>query len=328
MTMEYRRLGRAGLKVSVFSFGSWVTFGPQIDVARAEEMLGVARDAGVNFFDNAEAYAAGESERIMGKAIASLGWPRWSYVISTKLYWGLHDDPNIRYTLNRKYLMQAIDGSLERLGLDFVDLLFCHRADPHTPIEETVWAMSDIVSSGKALYWGTSEWTADEVRSAWEIAERHHLHKPVTEQPQYNLFERDRVEKEYARLYEDIGLGTTTWSPLASGLLTGKYLDGIPKGSRADLPGYEWLRGRMTDDEAHEKVRNLKKIADELGCSLGQLALAWCAHNPHVSTVILGASRVEQLRENLGALDVIGKLDEELLARIDDAVGYVAEEPE
>ena len=228
MTMEYRRVGSSGLKVSVLSFGSWVTFGTQVDTALAKDCLTAARDAGVNFFDNAESYAGGESERIMGQAIAELEWPRWSFVISTKVHMGIHDAVNMRYTLNRKYLMQAIDGSLERMGLDFVDLLYCHRADPETPLEETVRAMSDIVSSGKALYWGTSEWAADEIRAAWEIAERHHLHKPIVEQPQYNLFERHRVEQEYARLYDDIGLGLTTWSPLASGLLTGKYLDGVP----------------------------------------------------------------------------------------------------
>jgi voltage-dependent potassium channel beta subunit len=319
MEMEYRRLGRAGLKLSILSFGSWVTFGPQID--DATEILKTAYDAGVNFFDNAEAYAGGESERIMGKAIASLGWPRETFVVSTKLFWGLRAGPNTRNTLNRKYLMQAIDGSLDRFGLDFVDLLFCHRADPETPIEETVWAMSDIVSSGKALYWGTSEWTADEIRAAWEIAERHHLHKPVMEQPQYNLFEREKVEKEYARLYEDIGLGTTIWSPLASGLLTGKYLDGIPKDSRGALPGYEWLREHLTGDQVNEKVRRLKGIADELGCSLAQLSIAWCAANPHVSSVILGASRVSQLKDNLGALDVLPKLDDEVLGRIDEIFG-------
>jgi voltage-dependent potassium channel beta subunit len=318
--MEYRRLGRSGLQVSVFSFGSWVTFGPQIDVSRAQEMLGYAYDNGVNFFDNAEAYAGGESERIMGKAIASLGWARRSYVISTKVFWGISTEVNMRQTLNRKYLMQSIDGSLERLGLDFVDLLFCHRADPETPIEETVWAMSDIVASGKALYWGTSEWTADEIRAAWEIAERHNLRKPVMEQPQYNLFERERVEQEYARLYEDLGIGTTIWSPLASGLLTGKYLDGIPDDSRAALPGYEWLRDNMTSKQAHKKLQKLAKIADKLGCSLAQLSLAWCAANPNVSTVILGASRLEQLKENLGALDVLPKLDESVLARIDEAM--------
>src|SRR5271154_1513560 len=233
MDMTYRRLGRSGLQVSVLSFGSWVTFGPQLDEGLGAECLTAAHEAGVNFYDNAEGYEAGKSETIMGEAIARNGWARHSYVVSTKLFWGIYDEPNMKNTLNRKYLMQAIDGSLERLGLDFVDLLFCHRADPKTPIEETVWAMSDIVASGKALYWGTSEWTPDEIRAAWEIAERHHLHKPVMEQPQYNLLHRMRVELEYARLYEDIGLGLTTWSPLASGLLSGKYLDGTPDDSRA-----------------------------------------------------------------------------------------------
>src|SRR5690625_4752824 len=244
--MTYRRLGRSGLQVSALSFGSWVTFGPQIDTGLARESLAAAREAGVNFFDNAESYAGGQSEEIMGAAIADLGWERHSYVISTKLFWGLHDGINMKNTLNRKYLMQGIDGSLERLGLEFVDLLFCHRADPNTPIEETVWAMSDIVSSGKALYWGTSEWTADEIRAAWDIADRHHLHQPVMEQQQYHLLHRRRVEREYGRLYEDIGLGLTTWSPLASGMLTGKYLDGVPVGSRASLPGYEWLADQLT----------------------------------------------------------------------------------
>jgi len=314
--MEYRRLGRSGLQVSVLSFGSWVSFGAQIDTGAAVECLAAAREGGMNFFDNAEAYAGGESEQIMGAAIAELAWPRWSYVISTKVFFGIHDDVNMRSTLNRKYLLQSIDGSLERLGLDFVDLLFCHRADPNTPIEETVWAMSDIVSSGKALYWGTSEWTADEIRAAWDIADRHHLHKPVMEQPQYHLLERRRVEREYTRLYDDIGLGLTTWSPLASGLLTGKYLDGVPEGSRASLPGYEWLRDTLTDPAANEKVRDLKVIADELGCELAQLALAWCAKNPHVSTVITGASRAEQVRENLGALEVLERLDDDVMARI------------
>jgi voltage-dependent potassium channel beta subunit len=316
MAMEYRRLGRSGLQVSVLSFGSWVTFGTQVDTTLAKDCLTAARDAGVNFFDNAEAYAGGESERIMGDAIRELGWPRWSYVISTKVYWGIHDAPNMRLTLNRKYLMQAIDASLERMGLDFVDLLYCHRADPETPIEETVWAMSDIVSSGKALYWGTSEWTADEIRAAWDIAERHHLHKPVVEQPQYNLFERKKVEREYARLYDDIGLGLTTWSPLASGLLTGKYLDGVPDDSRAALPGYEWLRERLTDPSFNDKLHALSAIAERLDCTLSQLAIAWCAANPNVSTVITGASRVEQVHENLAAIDVLPKLTPDVLAEI------------
>ncbi len=318
MTMQYRRLGRSGLRVSVLSFGSWVTFGPQLAGGGAEECLAAAYEAGVNFFDNAEAYAGGESERIMGASIRNLGWPRHSYVVSTKLFWGIHGQVvNMRNTLNRKYLSQAIDGSLERFGLDFVDLVFCHRADPETPIEETVWAMSDMVSSGKALYWGTSEWSAEEIRAAWEIAERHHLHKPVMEQPQYNLFTRRRVEQEYARLYEDIGLGLTTWSPLASGLLTGKYADGIPEGSRASLPGYEWLRDSLTDPERNAAVRELDKIAGSLDATLAQLAIAWCVRNPAVSTVITGASRVSQVTDNLGALEVLDRLDPGVIEQID-----------
>ena len=315
--MQYRHLGRSGLQVSVLSFGSWVTFGGQIGTELAVSCLSAAREAGVNFFDNAESYAQGQSERIMGKALAELGWPRHTYVISTKLFWGIYDDINMRNTTNRKYLLQGIDGSLERLGLDFVDILYCHRSDPGTPIEETVWAMSDIVARGKALYWGTSEWPADDIRAAWEIAERHHLRKPVAEQPQYNLLARQRVEREYARLYEDIGLGLTTWSPLASGLLTGKYLDGMPEGSRASLPGYEWLQDRLTDEGENAKARQLKALADELGCDMGQLALAWCVRNPHVSTVITGASTVEQLRSNLGALDILPLITDEVAERLD-----------
>jgi voltage-dependent potassium channel beta subunit len=316
MEMEYRRLGRSGLKVSVLSFGSWVTFGPQLKGDTAVECIAAAGDAGVNFFDNAEAYAGGESERIMGQAFETLGWERHSYVVSTKLFWGLHGGVNMTNTLNRKYLLQAIEGSLDRLGLDFVDLLFCHRPDPETPIEETVWAMSDIVSSGRALYWGTSEWAADEIRAAWEVAERHHLHKPVMEQPQYNLLTRRKVEREYARLYEDIGLGLTTWSPLASGLLTGKYVDDVPADSRASLPGYEWLRNMLTDERSNAKVKALLAVAEKLDCTLAQLSLAWCTKNPHVSTVITGASRVDQVRENMQALEVAARLDDEVMARI------------
>jgi voltage-dependent potassium channel beta subunit len=325
LQMPYRRLGRSGLKVSVLSFGSWVTFGPQLKGGGAEECLAAAYEAGVNFFDNAEAYAGGESERIMGESIRNLGWPRHSYVVSTKLFWGIHDGVvNMKNTLNRKYLTQAIDASLERFGLDFVDLVFCHRADPETPLEETVWAMSDMVSSGKALYWGTSEWKADEIRAAWEIAERHHLHKPVMEQPEYNIFSRRRVEQEYARLYDDIGTGLTTWSPLDSGLLTGKYVDGIPEGSRASLPGYEWLRDSVTDKDRNDAVRELQKVADSLDCTLAQLAIAWCARNPHVSTVITGASRVSQVHDNLGALEVIDRLDTGVLERIDTITAGLA----
>jgi len=318
--MHYRHLGRSGLALSALSFGSWVTYGNQLDTRVARECMAAAHDAGVNFFDNAEVYARGESERIMGEALHALGWRRSSYVVSTKFYWGLHDGANERNTLNRKYLMQAIDGSLARFKLDHVDLVFCHRADPHTPIEETVRAMSDMIDAGKALYWGTSEWTAAEIAEAWHIAERHHLHKPVMEQPQYNLLHRDRVEKEYARLYTDIGLGTTTWSPLASGLLTGKYNDGIPPDSRGTIKGYEWLAERLTDQGKLAKVRNLAPIAQELGCTLAQMSLAWCLVNPHVSTVITGASRPAQVVENMRALDVVDKLTPEVMARIDAAV--------
>ena len=321
--MPYRRLGTTGLKMSALSFGSWVTFGDQIDTGLAKDCLTAAAEAGVNFFDNAEAYAGGQSEEIMGRAIGELGWPRHSYAISTKLYWGINGDMvNMRNTLNRKYLMQAIDGSLERLGLDFVDLVFCHRSDPETPIEETVWAMSDMVSSGKALYWGTSEWSADEIRAAWQIADKRNLHKPVTEQPQYNLFHRDRVEDEYARLYEDIGLGTTIWSPLASGLLTGKYVDGVPEGSRASLAGYEWLRDKLADQGANAKVRRLGELAQRIDVTTAQLAIAWCASNPNVSTVITGASSVKQVEENMKALDALERIDEvadEVTAIFDDA---------
>lgn len=315
--MPYNRLGRCGLQVSALSFGSWVTFGEQMDVGLAKDCLEIARAGGVNFFDNAEVYAGGASEQIMGRAIAELGWERHSYVVSTKLFWGIHGDvPNMSNTLNRKYLLQGIDRSLERFGLDFVDLLYCHRPDPNTPIEETVWAMSDIVSSGKALYWGTSEWSADEIRAAWEIAERHHLHKPVVEQPQYNLFETRKVEQEYARLYEDIGLGLTTWSPLASGLLSGKYIDGVPDGSRASLPGYEWLRELLTDESQNQKVRELMVIADRLEVSVAQLTIAWCAKNPNVSTVILGASSAAQVEENLGALVALERLSDDVVSEM------------
>jgi voltage-dependent potassium channel beta subunit len=315
--MEYRRLGSSGLKVSVLSFGSWVTFGSQLDTGLARDCLAAAWEHGCNFFDNAEAYAGGESEAIMGRAIAELGWDREDYVVSTKLFWGLKDVPNRKNTLNRKYLLSAIDGSLERFGLDYVDLVFCHRPDPHTPIEETVWAMHDIIERGAALYWGTSEWSADEIRAAYDIAERHHLRKPVMEQPQYHLLERRKVEKEYARLYEDMGLGLTTWSPLASGMLTGKYLNGVPEDSRGSLPGYEWLRSALADERRNAKVRSLKDVADRLDVPLAQLAIAWCAKNPRVSTVITGASRVEQVHQNFGALDVMPLLTPEVMAEID-----------
>lgn len=315
--MKYRRLGSAGLQVSELSFGSWVSFGTQMNVDAAYDCMVAAYDAGVNFFDNAEAYAGGQSEVIMGEIFKRAGWRRASYVVSTKFFWGLHAGPNERNTLNRKYLMQAIDGSLQRLGMEYVDLVFCHRPDPNTPIEETVFAMHDIIRQGKALYWGTSEWSADEIRAAWEIAQRHHLHKPQMEQPQYNMFHRERVEKEYARLYGEIGLGLTIWSPLASGLLTGKYNAGIPADSRANLPGYEWLKAMLENPQRLAAVRALQPIAGDLGCTLSQLALAWCVKNPQVSTVITGASRAEQVTENMQALAVVPKLTPEILDSID-----------
>jgi voltage-dependent potassium channel beta subunit len=326
--MNYRRLGRSGLKVSTLSLGSWVTYANQVDVKAAVEMMAAAMDAGVNFFDNAEVYANGQSESVMGEALRKLAWPRLNYVVSTKFFWGLGRDGdgiNRRDTLNRKYLMQAIDGSLQRFGLDYVDLVFCHRPDPQTPVEETVWAMSDMITRGKALYWGTSEWSADEIRAAWLIAERHHLHKPVMEQPQYHLFHRRRVEQEYARLYEDIGLGLTTWSPLASGLLTGKYKDGLPAESRGALKGMEWLQKGLLDARKNAAVARLEPIAADLGGSVAQLAIAWAARNPHVSTVILGASKLSQLQANLAALPLVDKLTPEVLARIDDATLALAD---
>ncbi len=326
--MEYRHLGRAGIQVSELSFGSWVTFANQVDVKAAVECMAAAYDAGVNFFDNAEVYSRGKSEEVMGEALKQLGWRRGSYLVSTKFYWGINKSVNERSTLNRKRLIEGINGSLQRLQLDYVDLVFCHRPDAHTPIEETVWAMHDIIEWGKAIYWGTSEWAAADIVSAIQIAERHHLHKPVMEQPEYNLFRRDRLEKEYAPLFRDYDYGTTTWSPLASGLLTGKYNNGIPADSRGTLKGYDWLHDQLTNKENIDKVRALEPVARELDCSLAQLSIAWCASNPNVSTVITGASRVEQVRENMKAVDVIPRLTPEIMQRIDDILGYKKEEEE
>jgi voltage-dependent potassium channel beta subunit len=326
--MEYRHLGKAGIQVSELSFGSWVTFHTQADVDAAVEMMAAAYDAGVNFFDNAEVYAGGKSEEVMGEALKKLAWRRSSYLVSTKIYWGLHDKVNERNTLNRKRLIEGINGSLERLGLDYVDILYCHRPDKTTPVEETVWAMHNIIEWGKAMYWGTSEWSAAEIVSAIEIAERHHLHKPVTEQPIYNLFERHRFSSEYERVYKDYGYGTSIWSPLASGLLTGKYSKGIPEGSRGTLKGYDWLHDHLTDLEKLAMVEGLEPIARELECTLSQLSLAWCLKNPYVSTVITGASRVEQVHENMKATEVAPKLTPEILERIDAIFGVRQEEEE
>ena len=315
--MNYRRLGRSGLKESELSLGSWVTYGNQLDTGAARECMAAAWDRGVNFFDNAEVYAAGKSEEIMGEALKKLAWPRLKYIVSTKFFWGITEGPNEKSTLNRKYLMNAIDGSLARLKLDYVDLVYCHRADPATPMEETVWAMHDMIDRGKALYWGTSEWSAAQIAEAWQVADRHHLRKPVMEQPEYNLFHRSRVEREYAKLYEDIGLGLTTWSPLASGLLTGKYRAGVPSDSRGAMPRMKFLVEGLTDKKKNDAVAKLEAVAKDLGCSLAQLAIAWCARNPHVSTVITGASKVSQVEENLRAADFIEKLTPEVMQRIE-----------
>jgi voltage-dependent potassium channel beta subunit len=326
--MEYRHLGRTGLRVSELSLGSWVTFSNQVDVKDAADCMSAAYEAGVNFFDNAEIYAGGKSEEVMGAALRKLGWRRGSYLVSTKFFWGLNKNVNESNTLNRKRLIEGINSSLQRLQLDYVDLIYCHRPDPETPIEETVWAMHNIIEWGKALYWGTSEWAASEIVAALELAERHHLHKPVTEQPQYNLFERARFENDYVRFYKDYGYGSTTWSPLASGLLTGKYGNGIPKGSRPTLKGYDWLNKHMTDPDKLARVRALEPIAKELGCTLSQLSIAWILKNPHVSTVITGASRVEQVHENMKAGEVAQRITPEILLRIDEIFGIKKKDEE
>lgn len=326
--MNYRHLGRTGIRVSELSIGSWVTFKNQVDVAAAAEIMAAAYDHGVNFFDNAEVYASGKSEEVMGAALKRLKWRRGSYLITTKLYWGLHDNVNEKNTLNRKRLIEGLNGSLERLGMDYVDVVYCHRPDKTTPIEETVWAMHNLIEWGKAFYWGTSEWSAAEIVDAIAIAEKHHLHKPVTEQPVYNLFERHRFAGEYARFYNDYGYGSTIWSPLASGLLSGKYQKGIPKKSRGGLKGYEWLHKSLTDQKRLAKVGTLMDVADELGCTVAQLSLAWCLKNPHVSTVITGATNVKQVKENMQAVEVTPKLTAEVMKKIDEIFGKQEEEEE
>jgi len=319
--MEYRHLGKTGIRVSELAFGSWVTFHNQAGVEAAVEMMAAAYGAGVNFFDNAERYAMGKSEEVMGKALKKLGWRRSSYLVSTKFFWGLHDGVNEKNTLNRKYLLEGIDGSLKRLQMDHVDLIFCHRPDPETPVEETVWAMHNIVESGKAFYWGTSEWSAMEIAAAIEIAERHHLHKPVMEQPQYNLLSRDRFEKEYERVFRDYGYGSTTWSPLAAGLLSGKYNDGIPDDSRAAEKKFDWLREQAKDEDILSKIRKLSDVAKELEVTMAQLSIAWILQNPNVSTVITGARHVEQVNENMKAAEIKDKFSPDVMEAIDKIFG-------
>ena len=327
--MEYRLLGRSGLEVSALSFGAWVTFQDQLDVDKAHECMKTAFDAGVNFFDNAEVYAGGMGEIIMGQVLKKAGWRRSDLVISTKIFWGgtpqgpgqpFKHGPN-DLGLSRKHIIEGTDASLQRLGLDHVDLIYCHRPDIDTPIEETVWAMSHVVQQGKALYWGTSEWSAAQISRAYDIARREHLIPPTMEQPQYNMFHRERVEAEYAPLYDEIGLGTTTWSPLASGILTGKYNEGIPEGSRLSLENYQWLRPELESEAGRAKVakvRQLMPLAEELGCTMPQLAIAWCLTNDDVSTVITGASRPSQVTENLAALKVAELLTPDVQERIED----------
>ncbi len=324
--MDYRFLGNSGLQVSALSFGAWVTFGSQMDQDLAEQCMHAAYEAGVNFFDNAEVYAGGVAEEIMGQILTRSGWHRSDFVVSTKIFWG-GEGPN-RRGLSRKHILEGADAALTRLQQDYVDLIFCHRHDLHTPIEETVRAMDHLIRTGKALYWGTSEWPADRILEAWHIARREHLTPPLMEQPQYNMLHRDRVEHEYAPLYDDIGLGTTIWSPLASGLLTGKYNDSIPENTRGTVAGYEWLRERFEGEEALAQlkaVRALAPIAEELGCTQAQLALAWCLKNPNVSTVITGASRPEQVIENMKALDIVDQMNQTVMDRIE---GILENRPE
>ena len=316
--MEYRYLGRSGLQVSALSLGAWVTYGGQVGEEVALECMTAAFEAGVNFFDNAEAYANGNAETVMGKVLKKMSWPRNELVISTKIFWGGRK-PN-QTGLSRKHLLEGIQASLARLQLDYVDLLYCHRPDLYTPIEETVRAMNFIINQGWAYYWGTSEWSAAQIMQAHAVARQFNLIPPLMEQPHYNMFYRERFEGEYAILYREFGMGTTIFSPLASGLLTGKYNQGIPEGTRATLPGYEWLRDNFTGEQASqriEKVKQLTPIAEELGFSMAQLALAWCLKNPNVSSVITGASRASQVTENMRALECAEKLSPEVMARIE-----------
>ncbi len=319
--MEYRRLGNSGLKVSALSFGAWVTFSNQLDIGHAVEIMGAAYESGVNFFDNAEVYAHGEAERIMGRALEELTWPRDSYLVSSKVRFGSVQDPKpTQLGLSRKHVIEACDQALDRLGVDYLDLYLCHRSDTEVPILETVWAMNDLIQMGKVHYWGTSEWSSDELQEAHAAAKEWRLIPPTTEQTEYNMFHRERIEVEYSDLYDSLGLGTTTYSPLASGVLTGKYNEGVPEDSRMNLPGYEWMLQSLNSAEGQAriaKVRELEAVAKELGISMAQLALAWCLKNPNVSTVITGATTQSQLKENMEALEAVALLTDEIMERIE-----------
>lgn len=320
--MNYRHLGKTGLKLSELSFGSWITYHNQVDVEKAKEIMAAAWDYGINFFDNAESYANGESERVMGEALKELGWPREQFVVSTKIFWG-GKTPN-ETGLSFKHIVEGVNRSLRRFQLDHVDLVFAHRPDPACPVEETVWAFNQVIQQGKAFYWGTSEWPAADILAAAAFARENHLIGPSMEQPEYNILHRARFEKEYDPLFKLLGYGTTTWSPLKSGMLSGKYRRGkFPEGSRANLPGMDWLKEMFSDPARVKAVDNLAAIADDLGVTLAQLSIAWILKNPNVSTVITGASRVEQLKENMKALDVVPMLSDEVMKRIDEAlIGY------
>jgi voltage-dependent potassium channel beta subunit len=319
LDMEYRRLGRSGLQVSVVSFGSWVSFSKQINDKLADELMGIAYDKGINFFDNAEVYALGESEKMMGRVLKKKKWDRTSYTVSSKVFWGWRgkDNKPNQKGLSRKHVIEACDEALQRLQVDYLDMYFCHRPDKETPIEETVWAMNHLIQQGKVLYWGTSEWSGVEIMEAHLAAERYKLIGPVMEQPQYNLFERDKLENEYLQIFKNYGMGTTIWSPLASGLLSGKYNDGIPKGSRFALEGFGWLKDKWVLDEKIKKVKKLTDLATKMGTTTAALSIAWCIKNPHVSTAILGATKKTQLLDNLKALELVQQLDDNVMEKIE-----------
>ena len=320
--MEYRRMGTTGLQLSVLSFGSWVTFHKQINDNSADELMGIAYDNGINFFDNAEVYALGESEKMMGRVLKKKKWDRSSYIVSSKAFWGWRGNDNKpnQTGCSRKHLIEACNEALQRLQVDYLDLFFCHRPDKNTPIEETVWAMNHLIQQGKILYWGTSEWSGVEIMEAHRVAQHYRLIGPTMEQPQYNMFERGKLDKELLDVFRNVGLGTTIWSPLASGLLSGKYNDGIPKGSRFALEGFDWLKDRWITDDKIKKVKKLSELADKLDITTAALSIAWCLKNPNVSTVILGATKKQQLLANLKSLDALPKLTTELMEKIENII--------
>ena len=321
--MEYRRMGKTGLQLSVLSYGSWVTFHKQLGDTKADELMGLAYDNGVNFFDNAEVYSRGESEKLMGRILKNKKWDRTSYTVSSKAFWGWHGPENkpTQKGLSRKHLTEACHEALQRMQLDYLDIYFCHRPDKSVPMEEVVWTMNILIQQGKILYWGTSEWSAQEITEAHMVAKENHLIGPAVEQPEYNLFNRYKMENDYLKVFRDIGLGTTTWSPLASGLLTGKYNEGVPEGSRIAIPGFDWLKDRVMVTDKIDKVKKLKPLADKLGTSLATLSIAWCIRNPNVTTAILGATKREQLEQNFKALELYPKLGDEVLKEIDEIMG-------